>query len=288
MRFCANGRAEASPPRGPQLATIGRVFRCLVVGCLLLAGCTSDPASRATEPEIVVQSRVCERYIECAAGAAQGDAAAVRVAFGKASDCWTTPERAAACSQDCDSGLSALQADFGDVRACAECAEDIDCEADSTGPMCIEGRCRQCAIDSDCSGSGQAFCSDSNFCTNDLCDYTSECGPEEMCRYTDEGKRCRRCENDDECSLGVCIEAPSGNICRDCRTSADCFAHAPVCDMTTFDCGYCTTDAQCTRFPDRPHCDSGSFAGCVECVDDEDCKDPSRPKCSFFNSCVAS
>jgi hypothetical protein len=68
------------------------------------------------------------------------------------------------------------------------------------------------------------------------------------------------CDSDNDCSPPT----PICNVeCVECILDIDCGDTAPVCNGATGDCGACSSDASCSRFPATPACRAGG--GCGEC-----------------------
>ncbi len=94
--------------------------------------------------------------------------------------------------------------------------------------------------------------------------------------------QCVACTDDTTCGGATPICDTSTDTCRPCTSDADCKAPTPTCATGASDpkhgqCVACTSNAQCSSA--TPVCDTTSD-GCVQCVTDGDCKDPSLPTCT--------
>jgi len=157
-----------------------------------------------------------------------------------------------------------------------ECSADADCQLQGAdqGYTCTDGRCTAagCSGDIQCQVPGAAFqpCASQDECvgqacidigggeggcapTNDLVS-CADIGQEEVQATLIEGGDITVCGSANaSCSDGACVDP--------CTSDDDCslFPENPVCNNGTCTC----TDASCTD-PDRPVCTSIGFCGCGE------------------------
>jgi hypothetical protein len=80
------------------------------------------------------------------------------------------------------------------------CDEDRPCEA-AGFPACVEGSCKQCDDNADCTTAGATACGMANVCVE--CNSNDQCGgTEPICDTAAEA--CRGCTADDQCQTGAC------------------------------------------------------------------------------------
>lgn len=119
-------------------------------------------------------------------------------------------------------------------------------------------------------------------CTRWGWDWTGSCGDGRSCRDTYGGAQCvgepvaprprprSSCSScPDSCVNGSCVECTSD---RHCVTGM-------VCDPSTYRCGLCASDLDCSGR--RPFCGSlGTINACVECLRDSDCGPHGQAQCN--------
>jgi len=88
------------------------------------------------------------------------------------------------------------------------------------------------------------------------------------------------CAINDDCILGVCDLATY--TCVDCVSDADCSTGFRICDTAVNECVECTSDAHCSAA--TPRCDLVQ-SRCRECLSDADCTDASQPACISGGFC---
>jgi hypothetical protein len=135
-----------------------------------------------------------------------------------------------------------------------------------------------------------------NFCcVGDDCDKhhvgETPCGDGFVCSQVDGFRNSCVPREDQPCTgpadcpmpgLPACVD----NQCVACDGTLGCTTpEAPTCDLTMNACATCTTESECARFPETPHC--GGAAGCVECRPDaetSDCTTATAPVCDEDSS----
>lgn len=185
---------------------------------------------------------------------------------------------------------------LGDSRICEGaacvdgCAEAADCAEDPAGPLCIEGRCGQCAADADCFDGlrcVERICTLEGDCTS-----SRQCGAGQVCVEGDcaaafscadpafpcpdqtvcgDDGECRPlagaaiCEDSGQCALGEVCRTSRPRFCAPCALDEDC-AGAQTCDS-----GRCAEPVECTGEDDclgNRVCEAGACAQPV-CEDDD-------------------
>lgn len=131
-------------------------------------------------------------------------------------------------------------------NACVECLGKGDCDA--TAPVCSAlNACAGCSASSDCG----------DYPDTPACDASGSGSCVECVPSVDEAK----CGDTTYCSPLL--------TCEECVTDEHCDAAAPVCS-DDFDCGGCSTAADCDSYPDTPACNVDGGGACVECVPGSD------------------
>jgi Legume lectin domain len=77
--------------------------------------------------------------------------------------------------------------------------------------------------------------------------------------FSNQGVPCA-CQETDFCGNAdptkPACDAASSGVCVECLLNDDCGAQKPVCDTTAKECGQCTKNSDCDRFPNTPLCDN--------------------------------
>ena len=141
----------------------------------------------------------------------------------------------------CGAGAACNPGETCDNGACA-CGDGAAC--DDAAPVCDNGACRACVVDTDCAGNARG-----NFCLNGSC---VECDPN-----TDSG--CIAGGALAECVAGTC------SACDPNQTPTGCAVDGatPACAANAT-CVGCQDNADCPD-ADRPFCDSNT-GSCHECL----------------------
>jgi len=168
-----------------------------------------------------------------------------------------------------------------------ECCSDDDCK----GAKCIDGKCGECQVDADCTGTACSTCSTGS-CIDPECCTDTDCLSNEYC--TQAHICVVGCNEDSDCPNGSqlqCSECQS-NTCTDpeCCSDIDCkqdqYCNTDInkcidgCNEdndcnSMMTCAKCGADNQCTT----PECCANSDCGanhlsCSECRSDNTCTNP--------------
>ena len=223
----------------------------LCVQCVVDSNCTSAAAAQCSESNICVP---CTESTHCA--------------HLTATPVCKDPLATGTCVQclahsDCPS-IAAAQC--SESNTCAPCTDSTQCERFGSTPLCdtSSGECVRCLIDSDCPSKTAAKCSE-GVCV--ACTDSSQCSrfsATPLCNST-KGK-CVECNNNSECPYG---------------DKADCFD-------SINQCGPCTKQYQCHKFPSAKVCRNPGTASaiCVQCVADSNCTSAAASQCSESNTCI--
>jgi hypothetical protein len=127
---------------------------------------------------------------------------------------------------------------------CAKpCAADGDCAARPGLPKCSgQGKCVQCKIDGDCSGS-KKLCGAAGVCVS--CKSSADCASAPWAKVCDVAIGCVECLTDTDCGAASLGKTCSGGLCT-CGSDADCAGRlsGKRCDKVLDACG-CVTDNDC-------------------------------------------
>jgi hypothetical protein len=158
-----------------------------------------------------------------------------------------------------------------DDRRCPE----TSCPADR--PICLLGRCIECAGSADCKATGR-------------CDVaTNRCAA--CVEGTPTAPSAAPCPGGTKCVAGACVAGAAGAgaavsaaAMQRCTGDADCPALAPICNMTTMQCGQCAHDADCTS-DSSAKCDK-VVGRCVPCDLDAVCASHGVKQSCLAGTCV--
>jgi hypothetical protein len=89
------------------------------------------------------------------------------------------------------------------------------------------------------------------------------------------------CASDRECSDPLAPHCADG-VCRECAGAMQCSASEPTCNLITWSCERCQSDAVCAQFAATPRC--GGSGACVECTSDAQCS-AAEPVCASNGAC---
>ncbi|MBI5542829.1 MAG: hypothetical protein HY901_02995 [Deltaproteobacteria bacterium] len=181
------------------------------------------------------------------------------------------------------------------------CVTVADCSSDDVD--CVEGRCVECKVDSDCKSGPKKCDAAMGICKKCVSD--SDClelaagAPSKLFTGLCDSDTftCTRCMTDSDCSsLGPsmkycanescigcrsdfdCVGSPMGShciqqYCARCQVDAECIGQPfSGCDATTGTCSMCSFDAECSQFGFGASCDpatrrcmcGGSGLGCTD------------------------
>lgn len=193
-------------------------------------------------------------------------------------------ENPAGCGEDVD----CLEGRICEAGACAAgCTGPADC-ADPAAPLCIEGRCGNCAGDDDCFGA--ATCVDARCVPPANCTASRECGFGSVC---DDGD----CVAGFDCAEDGCPGAFTCGGDGECRPLAGgerCGGDSAVCPLGTVcagqpdACRACQDDAHCPgnqicqRLPDGNRCaEPETCANNTDCLGNRSCEGDrcAAPRC---------
>lgn len=167
----------------------------------------------------------------------------------------------------CIGGSTISCPDDGNVCTIAACHPATGCYQTNNSASCNDGNA--CTLNDACSGgvcSGTAKnCSDSNPCTNDLCNATTG-----ACFYTNNTASCsdgNPCTTGDTCAGGACQPGTGSLNCDDNNPcTADSCNPAGGCVHTANNAAACSDNNVCTT---GDHCQSGACVGtAVTCPND--------------------
>ncbi|MCK6512048.1 hypothetical protein L6R29_19075 [Myxococcota bacterium] len=145
------------------------------------------------------------------------------------------------------------------ARFCGRCTQHSDC---FSGLSCQEGRCVPCTQDASCDTT--EYCDATTQLCKRRCASNEDCEVGLLCKQN----RCVPCERDSDCNTSQICEPlvtengeTSTKLCRQgCRTSQQCAAPTPQCDLPRLACVACLRDQDCAS--------SGLFCrqnACVTC-----------------------
>jgi Cys-rich repeat protein len=210
-------------------------------------------------------------------------------------------------TRTCVECLSVADCGAGEICAdnvCADdpttCATSAECQAPT--PACVDGLCRPCAQDTDCTG-GLVCKTVNNTCVTCVSD--ANCPGGQRCNTIK--NTCVTCVEDADCPATACdtvtnqcVECVSDancpgercktatKTCVQCLASSDCPSATPNCDTVTNTCKACSKDADCPS----NRCRNQTCVACVvkgDCGQGFDCKDftcvPITPECSPTKTC---
>lgn len=140
----------------------------------------------------------------------------------------------------------------------ARCASDGDCHLSSLHCDPSSGQCVACVADVQCTAASRPRC--------------------DVALH-----RCVECGVAQDCGAGRLCEPTTRRCLQTCLSAADC-PDDETCDLADGICAECAVDGDCTA-SGRPHCDP-SLSRCVDCVDDEQCADPTRHCDRTVGHCV--
>jgi hypothetical protein len=124
-------------------------------------------------------------------------------------------------------------------QGCVDCIGNDGCTNSST-PVCIDGKCRECETSAQCPAMGEICYAD--YECGDACAGNNDCQGQQDCDLTTSG--CVGCLTDGDCNMGS----------------------KPTCHPTRKKCVRCVVDSDCSGGRCRQHDNE-----CVDCLVTTDC-----------------
>ena len=158
------------------------------------------------------------------------------------------------------------------------------------GSKCIDGKCGECRVDSDCHGTDCSTCTAAGVCVDPDCCTDKDCASNEYCS---DAQICvvgcnedSDCPNDNQLTCSKC----QSNSCTDpeCCDDTDCNANQ-YCDTATNICkDGCNEDTDCNSMMTCAMCGADNQCTTPECCADNDCGANHLPcsECQADNICT--
>jgi hypothetical protein len=124
------------------------------------------------------------------------------------------------------------------AQGCLDCVDASHC-TDPNKPACIDGKCRDCEQDMDCTVVGE-ICHPDHKCAVP-CLMDGDCGGSEICDMAT--STCWMCSNDSDCAPEICH--PTQKTCVVCVSDTDCPAAEPRCELNDNSCNECLVTSDC-------------------------------------------